>query len=208
MKMKIISLCDTHGMHNELDIPNGDVLVHAGDLTRAGTVDQMIELNKFLGGLPHKYKIIIAGNHDWCLQNDKWAKSIFTNAVYLEDSSITIEGVKFYGSPWTPTFGYWAFMKQRGDEMMAVWDRIPNDTDILITHGPPFKKMDMTRRGELTGCWDLREKVKKVKPKYHIFGHIHENYGIEKDKHTTYINASNLNEYYEVTNIPIMIGLL
>ena len=188
-----------------LDIPDGDVLIHAGDLTRHGTLDDVSELNDFLGSLPHPHKIVIAGNHDFCFeQYRKACEELLTNCIYLQDQDLIIDGVKYYGSPWQPWFYDWAFNLERGPEIRAKWELIPEDTDVLITHGPPHGIGDQTTRGEKTGCEDLLEIVEKIKPAVHIFGHIHEGYGLTTNGTTTFINASSTNQFYKLVKPPIV----
>lgn len=166
----------------------------------------MIDFNDFLGTLPHKHKIIIAGNHDFCFEKDSAeARACLTNCTYLEDEEVTVEGIKIYGSPWQPWFFNWAFNLKRGLELRKKWDLIPSDTDILVTHGPPFGYLDKTLRGEEVGCVDLREVVEEIRPKYHIFGHIHEAVGQDSNKHTQFINASICNLRNEPVNSPVII---
>ncbi len=206
--MVIVAISDTHGLHASLDIPEGDVLIHAGDLTRLGSLDDVIAFNDFLGTLPHPNKIIIAGNHDLCFENHrKVCEGLLTNCIYLQDQEIIINGVKFYGSPWQPWFYDWAFNLKRGPEIRTKWDLIPEDTDVLITHGPPYGIGDMTIRGEQTGCQDLLEVVEKIKPRVHIYGHIHEGYGITSNKATTFINASCCDHLYQMVNPPLVFEL-
>lgn len=119
---------------------------------------------------------------------------------YLEDSSVCIEGINFYGSPVTPFFYDWAFNCERGEKIKQYWDKIPENTDVLITHGPPFGILDKTTTGEIVGCEELAKAVNRIQPKVHIFGHIHEEYGMIAKGETTYINASLLNERYHYVN--------
>mgnify|MGYP006291605781 CR=1 FL=1 len=203
--MKLIVISDTHGQHRSLEIPDGDVLIHAGDLTRHGTLGDVREFNNFLGTLPHPHKIVIAGNHDFCFEKDRKAcEEILTNCIYLQDQEVVIDGVKFYGSPWQPWFYDWAFNLQRGPEIRAKWELIPEDTDVLITHGPPHGIEDMTAQGEHAGCQDLLEVIEEIKPKMHIFGHIHEGYGVTVNRETTFINASSADQLYRLLNPPIV----
>ena len=102
------------------------------------------------------------------------ARSWITNAHYLCDESLTLDGVKFYGSPWQPRFFDWAFNKDRGAPLKAIWDKIPLDTDVLITHGPPHGILDLTFDKIKAGCEELLLAVQRIKPKVHVFGHIHE----------------------------------
>jgi len=202
--MKFIAIADTHGFHRSLEIPAGDILVHAGDLTRHGTLDDVQEFNDFLGSLPHPHKIVIAGNHDICFEiYRKACEELLTNCVYLQDQEVIIDGIKFYGSPWQPWFYDWAFNLERGPEIRAKWDLIPENTDVLITHGPPYGLGDLTARGDSTGCQDLLEVIDQIKPKLHIFGHIHEGYGMTSNRDTTFINASSTDQMYRLINPPI-----
>jgi len=174
-----------------LNIPDGDVLIHAGDLTNRGILEEVKEFNKFLGTLPHPHKIVIAGNHDFCFESDRvTCEKILTHCIYLQDEEGTLNGVKFYGSPWQPWFYDWAFNLERGPDIRAKWDLIPEGIDVLVTHGPPFGIGDLTVRGDKAGCRDLLEVVERIKPELHIFGHIHEGYGINSFGATTFINAS------------------
>ena len=203
--MKLIAISDTHGLHGSLTIPDGDFLIHAGDLTRHGTLEDVIDFNNFLAALPHPHKIVTAGNHDFCFEkNRKACEEILTNCIYLQDQEVTIEGVRFYGSPWQPWFYDWAFNLQRGSEIRAKWDLIPEGIDILITHGPPYGIGDLTARGDNAGCQDLLKVVEKIKPRVHIFGHIHEGYGVTSNGVTAFINASTCDQVYNPVNQPVV----
>jgi len=202
--LKIIAISDTHGLHESLKIPDGDVLIHAGDLTRHGSLDDVLEFNDFLGSLPHPNKIVIAGNHDFCFEKDRKAcEELLTSCIYLQDQEVIIDGIKFYGSPWQPWFYDWAFNLQRGPEIQAKWELIPKDTNVLITHGPPFGIGDLTFQKDHAGCADLLDVVERIKPAVHIFGHIHEGYGVIKRKDTTFINASSFDQLHRLVNLPI-----
>ena len=189
--VKIVAIADTHGRHEEVGVPEGDILVHAGDVTNAGSLEELDAFNDFLSSLPHPHKIVIAGNHDFCFERERIdAERILTNATYLHDSDVTIHGIRFYGSPWQPKFMEWAFNLPRGEALAEKWKLIPEDTDILITHSPPFGFGDLTRHGEQVGCKDLRDRVSQIRPRVHIFGHIHEDAGIWKDDGMVVVNAS------------------
>ncbi len=198
--MKIIAISDTHGRHDQIDVPGGDVLVHAGDFCAYGTLDEVTAFNDYLGTLPHKHKIIVAGNHDWPFERDpEQAQKILNNAIYLQDSGIVIDGVRFYGSPWQPEFFNWAFNLPRGSALAEKWAGIPDDTDVLITHGPPAGVLDRTSAGISAGCVDLAGAVsQRIKPKLHIFGHIHEGYGLIDKQGTAYVNACCCDERYQI----------
>lgn len=197
--MKIVAISDTHMRHDRLEVPDGDVLIHAGDFTRRGAIADVEKFNAWLGTLPHRHKIVIAGNHDWCFQlTPARAREALDNAIYLEDEATEVEGVRFYGSPWQPWFLDWAFNLQRGPDLAAKWAMIPPGIDVLITHGPPLGFGDRVHGGELVGCADLLARIEVIKPRFHISGHIHEGSGVRWTEHTTYVNAAVLDERYEV----------
>jgi predicted phosphohydrolase len=206
---KIVCISDTHETHWDLKIPDGDILIHTGDSTFMGDYSSIYDFNKWLGTLPHKHKIIISGNHDWMFERaPKKIKDTITNAIYLQDSEITLEGLRIYGSPHTPQFGNWAFMPLRGSqEIKDKWNLIPEGLDILMTHGPPHGILDVNPDNYHCGCDDLLEVVRKVKPKLHIFGHIHHAYGRYKTKDTMFVNAAICNEAYKPVNKPIILEL-
>lgn len=192
---------------------NGGILVHSGDLTFNGSLSAMADFNKWVGELRDAGKItsaiVIAGNHDWSLYTPpKVARGLLSNCIYLEDEPIQIDGVKFYGSPWTQRFYDWAFMKDP-HEMAAVWARIPDDTEVLITHGPPHMILDYVDRGENTGCPALAERIKSLaKLRLHIFGHIHDQHGFKVQGDVAYVNASVLDDDYSDAHPPIEVGKL
>lgn len=189
--LRFVCLSDTHGHHNEIDIPPGDVLLHAGDISSRGKLDQIRDFNFFLGTLPHTHKIIIAGNHDFGFEKDPdAARALIVHATYLQDEAIEIDGIKIYGSPWQPEFHNWAFNLKRGAELRAKWDQIPADTDILLTHGPPYGILDRIWSGAKVGCVDLLARVQAVRPKLHLFGHIHEAAGYQQVDDIHYVNAA------------------
>lgn len=195
---RIVCISDTHSYHGEKNIPKGDVLIHAGDITHKGELKIIKDFNEWLGKQPHKHKLVIAGNHDFCFQNEDRAEALklLTNCTYLEDSQIEIDGLIYYGAPWTPKFGPWAFMEERGKKIAKHWDKINVDTDVLITHGPPYGILDKVRRGSV-GCEELDKAVDNIKPKVHIFGHIHEGYGQLYQDNVLYVNAAICDEYYD-----------
>ena len=207
--MRIVCISDTHGWatigHDQkplLDIPDGDVLVCAGDICRHGHEMEVSAFDRFLEKLPHKHKILVAGNHDWCFERlgKERSQALLKNGIYLEDSDVVIDGVKFYGAPWQPEFFQWAFNVQRGAALAEKWALIPNDTDVLITHGPPFGILDITEEGEKVGCQDLQQAVTRVKPQLHVFGHIHNGQGMASHNGTTFINACVCDERYQPNN--------
>lgn len=208
--MKIVFIADTHNEHLNIDVPAGDMIVHAGDLSGSGTASQLEDFFSWFRRLPHQHKVLIAGNHDWLfeLNNDR-ARELAQGVVYLQDESVTIEGLKIYGTPWQPWFMDWAFNLQRGTALKAKWDLIPSDTDILITHGPPHGIGDKTDAGELAGCEDLLSAVLRIRPKIHVYGHIHEGYGVYRrdDTPTVFVNASVCDAAYYPINAPVVLDI-
>jgi Icc-related predicted phosphoesterase len=195
---KIVALSDTHRERTKL--PKADILIFAGD-DDINSTSNLLNLKRYLISSNAKIIIVVAGNHDFYLEKigKKKCKQFFSPIIYLEDDVIDIEGIKIYGSPWSPKFNDWAFMKERGDDISNMWNNIPLDIDILITHGPPMRILDDV--GMLpVGCFDLRRKVDMIKPKYHIFGHVHEGYGKEKLNKTTFMNVSICDKYYNPVN--------
>ena len=184
--MRLVGLAD---IHNDIDIPvpDGDILAVSGDLTYRGRIEEVEVVAQWLGKLPHKHKVVIAGNHDFCFDTSSkvgqrfsvMATQMLTDAgcIYLKDSGCEIEGLKFYGSPWQPWFHNWAFNVYRGD-LHHHWSKIPNDLDVLLVHGPPFGYGDRTTNGDRVGCEELLEALKTKQPKYVFYGHIHEDTGM------------------------------
>lgn len=182
--MKIAAFSDTHGQHGKLVLPDSpvDVAIFAGDFTAIDGIKEYQSFIKWFDRFPAELKILVAGNHDFICQNrpqlikDALRK---TDIVYLEDQKLTWKGFNFYASPFTPRFNDWAFMKPRtSKELHRHWQNIPEDTDILITHGPAFGILDKTLDGNHVGCELLAVEIPKIKQlKAHIFGHVHEGYG-------------------------------
>lgn len=207
--MKIIALSDTHSLHDRIKVPNGDVLVHAGDFCNSGSWDDLVRFNDWLGTLPHKHKLVTAGNHDRCVQYDlEHARSLLSNATLLIDEEITIDGVRFYMSPWSPTFGYWAWMAHRGEDIAAKWAKIPLGVDVLVTHGPAYGILDfIPDQNRHVGCEELLKRVMVVRPKVHIAAHIHEGYGKKTINYTKFYNVASCDGNYNPVNKPKVINI-
>ncbi|MCD6066841.1 MAG: metallophosphoesterase [Bacteroidetes bacterium] len=204
--MKFVAISDTHGLHESLVLPKGDVLLHAGDISSRGTKAETEKFLDWFSSLNFKYKIFIAGNHDFFFEEAKEEeiKAIIPdNVIYLNDWGVEIEGIRIWGSPITPWFYDWAFNRDRGAEITKHWDLIPSDTNILITHGPVANILDKTVRNQHAGCEDLKRKIEEINPAFHICGHIHEAYGQVTSGKTTYINASVLDVNYRLKNAPV-----
>ena len=200
--MKVTAISDTHGKHKQLKLTGGDLLIHSGDISSFGNKEEISCFLEWFSKQKYKYKIFIAGNHDFSFENQFDEIIIPDNVTYLNDSGIEIEGLYIWGSPITPTFYNLAFNRDRGKEIEYHWNKIPVKTDILITHGPPYGILDETETHFNTGCKNLLEKIGSINLKYHIFGHIHEASGITKKKGTIYINASSVNLEYKIRNLP------
>ncbi len=214
--MRIVCLSDTHNCNYKIIVPDGDILIHSGDATINGTELEVEEFLIWYSSLPHKHKIFVAGNHDWLYEtNNRFARHLTANygIKYLQDSATEIEGLKIYGSPWQPRFFDWAFNLNRGKELADKWKLIPNDTGILVTHGPPNGILDKVSGEygvEITGCEELRSRVKELSNhnlKIHIFGHIHSGYGKIGEFGIQFVNASNCDEDYLPNNLPIVIDI-
>jgi predicted phosphodiesterase len=211
--MKIILISDTHNRHREVTVPNGDILIHSGDFSGRGNPYEVEDFLEWFTSHPHTNKIFIAGNHDVSFEDKpEWLKDMLDklppNIFYLEDSSVIIDEIKFYGSPWQPEFHNWAFNLVRGPELAEKWAKIPLDTNVLITHGPAYGYLDYTIFGhQNVGCHDLLERIQEVKPQIHTCGHIHHSHGSKYDKYTMYFNASICDERYQPTNKPWIVDL-
>lgn len=222
--MRICFISDTHSKHRAIDVPDADILVHCGDYTFAGTIPEVNDFLLWFSKLPHNHKIFVNGNHEVGFYRNipLYRQLIPKSIIYLENEEVNVEGLKFYGSPYTKEFGSWAYMYYTDEEAKTLWDAIPDDTDILVTHQPPYKIHDgapymqgreglfvpcLDEEGDPAGCKVLRERVRIVKPKVHSFGHIHEgsNYSVIED--TVFINAAVCDGKYKPTN-PITVVTL
>jgi len=210
--MKIVCISDTHCQISKVILPEGDVLVHSGDLTYRGSTHEIANELKSLKKQATNFKnvIITAGNHDWLAEKDPTMMKTLcgdNGITYLLDSSVEIDGKVFYGSPWQPEFFNWAFNVPRGPELAAIWKKIPDKVDVLLTHGPPAGILDLCPDGSRVGCEDLYKRVIEVKPELHVFGHIHHSYGMHLFNGTTFVNASICTEQYRPTNKPVVVEL-
>ena len=204
--MRFVSISDTHGKHN-FELPEGDVLLHAGDVSSRGLKTEIQRFLDWFAGLDYTYKIFIAGNHDFFFEEasaDDIQAMIPPEIIYLNDSGVEIAGIHIWGSPIQPWFYDWAFNRQRGPAIQKHWDLIPANSDIIITHGPVFGIHDRTVSGLPVGCEDLLPVIQRIKPKVHLCGHIHEAYGSRQVGETLYLNASILDVRYTIANPPIV----
>lgn len=213
--MKICTISDTHTFHQRVykDLIPANMIIHSGDIMSDGYhISEMYNFLEWYSSLPYEHHLFIAGNHDRIaeLYPEKFKEllSHYPNIIYLENNSVVIEDIKFYGSPYQPWFHSWAFNKYRGEEIAEEWAKIDVDTNVLITHGPPYGFGDEVNfNGKHLGCEELIKKIEEIKPKYSIFGHIHTGEKISTNGVTTFINASNLNENYEYEFKPTLIEI-
>lgn len=231
-KFKTVLMSDSHGRHDNIYVmkpgdslenketlynisggvilpEDADMIIHAGDISMRGTAYEVENFLKWFSNLPYKYKIMISGNHDFLFEKESsLAKELlekYPEIIYLESSEVVIEGIKIYGEPRQPFFHNWAFNVERGEKIKEFWDKIPDDTEILIIHGPPYDILDMTSYGGTVGCVDLANRIKELKNlKLCVFGHIHEDAGYLFKDGVHFVNASVLNLRYQLQNKPMI----
>lgn len=221
--MIIDCISDLHGFYPKLE--GGDLLIVAGDLTRTGEMEEYLTFGHWLEAAEYNKKVIIAGNHDTALETDArecyWEWLWKTDAVYLCDSGTEFEGLRIWGSPWTKTFPGMnphakAFTVDTEEELWEKFRTMAHNIDVLVTHSPPYGRLDeLMEEGKHVGSAALEYAVKRMRPKLHVFGHIHESYGMVRPKldfvhclgYPIFVNASHVNERYEPVNKPIRINL-
>lgn len=242
---RFVCFSDTHGRHDSIPkhyYPEADVLLHAGDFTNSGELEQVESFGKWLEAYPAKHKIVIAGNHDITFHEEYYvdrgaqrfhrkpvpdhdasglptmkfeanpydcskARGLLKGSTYLEDGMVEVCGYTIYGSPWQPEFCDWAFMKPRGQPMGEVWEHVPKEVDVLLTHTPPYGHGDSNSSGGRVGCEMLAAAIQHRAVSVNVFGHIHEGYGCSADDATLFINASTCTHEYKPINPPIVFDL-
>jgi Icc-related predicted phosphoesterase len=212
--MKLVAISDTHNQAEQVVIPDGDVLVHAGDLTMKGSRGEMERAARWLASLRARFQAVVAipGNHDFGAESDPAGTcALFEDAgiTWLVDELAVVSGVTFYGSPWQPWFFDWAFNFPRDDDgavARAAWGKIPPAVDVLVTHGPPHGILDKTAAPDAqhAGCPHLLAAVRERRVGVHVFGHIHEAYGEERHGGTLFVNASTCDLTYAAVQPPIV----
>ena len=198
--MHILHISDTHNLHRALtDLPPADLIIHSGDVSMAGTGKEVMDFINWFTALNYPYKIFIAGNHDDCLdgkQQNVIQRFLPKNCHYLHDSGVTIEGVNFWGVPFF-------FSDDVSGRYKQSIEQIPENTDVLITHRPPHHILDQA--GNINyGCPDLLQRVLEITPRYHLFGHIHDAYGMQETENTMFVNAALVDEKYQLSNAPLV----
>jgi Icc-related predicted phosphoesterase len=228
--MKILFISDSHTFHKEIPkewLVEADAICISGDICLEGSHHEALNFFEWLDSLSYKHKIFTVGNHDICFDEAHPRFSRFKNnhekykgeAIddirskipegihFLENSGVELDGLKFWGFPQTPEFYSWAFNVPRGEEIAKYTDQVPEDTDILLTHGPPNEILDMTMEGVYAGCEELAKRVKIVKPLVHSFGHIHEARGSDEQDGTLFLNSSVVNVRYYMVNRPYLVDI-
>jgi len=230
--LRFVCISDTHGRHRELTsrLPEGDVLLHAGDFSMSGELDEITDFASWMQSLPFQRKVVIAGNHDLTFdrtytgnhgknKSDTDASAVreafasicnSTNSVvYLEDEEYCFHGVRIYGTPWQPEFGFWAFNLPRGQELARKWKAVPPGIDILMVHGPPLGRGDIVFPSHKhIGCADLLAEIQtQIRPAYVVCGHVHEGAGVTYDGTTHFLNASSLDEHYDRIHPPLVFDI-
>jgi hypothetical protein len=168
--LRLVLLSDTHELHREVEVPDGDILIHAGDFTMfSESMEEVADFNKWLGELPHRFKAVVSGNHEFFLETDPSQRSLLSNATVLINEGVEIEGLRLWGSPVTPIYSG-AFGMSSARDRRKLYAQIPQDIDVLITHGPPFGILDSDPvTGLHAGCPELLDAVMRVGPKLHVF---------------------------------------
>jgi Icc-related predicted phosphoesterase len=205
--LTLVLLSDTHELHRDVEVPDGDILIHAGDFTMFSRSLRAIEdFNVWLGDLPHPHKLVVPGNHEFFLAADPSRRSLLSNATVLNEG-IKIDGVRFWGSPVTPLANA-AFGMTSAEDRRQLYAQIPEDTDVLVTHSPPYGILDSTPESSLhSGCRELFDAVMRVKPKLHVFGHVHGAHGIFQTNDTTFVNAALLGLHGGIDKAPIVLRM-
>jgi len=204
------SLCivsDTHRKHRQLDIPECDVLLHCGDFCSFQREDlaTLDDVDAWFAEAPARHIVCIGGNHDFALQSREFR---FAHAQFLEDRLVEIAGLSIYGSPWCPDLSGFAYYAT-ADELMDRWRGIPSGVDVLMTHTPPHGVLDLPTGGAIhLGCPRLRDELNRIRPRLHVFGHVHASHGESTSEGTHSVNAAVVGgRDFEVRHAPTMISL-
>lgn len=216
---RIVCISDTHNKHGKITLPQGDVLIHSGDLTVSGSEDETVDGLEWLQDQISKFKYVIyvEGNHDWFGYAhpslfEEIRSRVAPDVIHLRESSIEIENIKIYGFPFIPTLTNWAFYLSPDDMKKAV-EKIPENTNLLISHAPPYEILDGVPRTAMfgeryvahVGCPQLANRLTQFKElKLHVFGHIHEDFGRRIIGNMEFVNCSQLDGRYTLKNYPIV----
>eukprot|EP00929_Paragymnodinium_shiwhaense_P082695 TRINITY_DN4370_c0_g1_i5.p2 TRINITY_DN4370_c0_g1~~TRINITY_DN4370_c0_g1_i5.p2 ORF type:complete len:303 (+),score=48.68 TRINITY_DN4370_c0_g1_i5:109-909(+) len=226
---RFVCFSDTHGKHDKIiaeHMPEADILLHAGDFTNTGETSQVKSFAVWLDNYPAAHRIAIAGNHDITFDTEFYERSwsrfhpknkrdceearaalMDSRSIYLEDQAVEVNGYNIYGTPWQPAFCDWAFNLEGRKALQDTWSKIPEDIDILISHGPPHGFGDLCFHGDRVGCPDLLAAIRKLRIPVSVAGHIHEGYGVIEDGETMFINASSCDLRYRAVQGPIVVDM-
>ncbi|MBS0393261.1 MAG: metallophosphatase domain-containing protein [Proteobacteria bacterium] len=206
--MRIVIVSDTHGHHGSLGELSGDVLVHCGDAFRGGARDpaDVDRLDDWFGRQRFGCILCVGGNHDFELERRALRPPVFRHAIYLEDAEHSFAGVRFYGAPWVPQLAGWAYYRPDA-ELRDRWSRVPPGIDVLVTHTPAAGILDRNRAGVSLGCRELRERLRAVRPRLHLFGHTHASAGVETVGPTLHVNAALVDSQYRLARAPFVVEL-
>ncbi len=195
--VRIVAVADTHLYVDKLaEVPDGDLFIHAGDLLQSGSLEELRASLDWLRDLPHEQKILVAGNHDGCLENDRQEAQAALADIgvrYVEDEEVSLCGLRIWGSPWQPSYGDSGFYLPPGQALVDVRGAIPEELDLLVTHSPPRGLGDRNAKGRREGCDELALRVRLVRPRLHLFGHIHHDGGLWVDHDTCFANVTTWN---------------
>ena len=204
--VRIVCISDTHEWHRELSLPDGDLLIHAGDFTFWNHASKIRDFNLWLGEQRFRYKVVIPGNHDRVFNQDPRCRAMITNAILLINESVTVWGLNIWGSPVTCDDAAYGHTKR--DERAKLYASIPEDTHVLITHGPPFGILDREPESHMRqGCTELRLAVMRLQPRLHVFGHVHGGYGTYQNETTIFVNCALLGLAGDLENAPILLDI-
>jgi Icc-related predicted phosphoesterase len=203
--VRIVLVGDTHGQHRTLHVPSGDFLLHAGDFTLLNrSREEVRDFNQCLSDLPHRRKVVVPGNHDFKFADPKW-RNLISGAILLLNEGVELDGIRIWGSPLTPS-NFESFGATSEADCARIFSQIPDGTDLVITHGPPFGILDVAERGNGNhGCAHLLAAIRRVRPALHVFGHIHQSYGMASANGTVFVNAAPAGPGYRVIRQPIVI---
>lgn len=187
----IVALSDTHDLHRDVEVPAGDILIHGGDFTMfSKSMSAIADFNAWLGDLPHSHKIVVPGNHEYFLEADPRRRSLLDNAVVLINEAVEVEGLQIWGIPTTPLYGG-AFGLSSAEDRKRLYSTIPENTDVLISHGPPWGVLDCDPGSDShAGDPELLDAVKRIRPKLSLFGHIHAGHGVIVTDWTVFANVA------------------
>lgn len=213
---RLVLISDTHGLHDGFadlpgGLPEGDVLVHAGDFTKRGRIEEVRAFADWMASTGFPHSVVVAGNHDFLFQKQpELAREILSavpGLVYLEHDEAEVAGLRVFGSPWQPEFCNWAFNLERGEPLARRWRQVPSGVDVLVTHSPPFGVLDRCDHGERVGCEALRDELPRIAPRLHVFGHIHEARGVVEREGRMTVNACSCDLAYRLVHEPVVVEL-